>query len=123
MLVIISILFVIGHRKRVPFIVIHDIDALFSQENLFFPPFSLKSKFIHQITQTLILVIISILFMIGHHKYVFLIAIHNINALVSQEKLFFPPVFLEPLFVCQMRQTLIIVIIYIIFVIRHHKQI
>ena len=65
MLVIISIRFVIGHYNHVHLIGIHDIGALIWQEMLFFPPVSLLLKFIHEIRQTWMLIIISVLFVIG----------------------------------------------------------
>ena len=45
------------------------------------------------IAQTRIHIIISFLFMIGHHKLIPRIRINNIDALVSSKKLFFPPFF------------------------------
>ena len=65
--------------------------ALVWQENLSSPPFSLYLKFIYQIRQTWILLIIFILFVIGHHNQALLTVMHDIDALVSQEKLFLLP--------------------------------
>ena len=97
-LVIIFILFMIGHHEQV-LIRIHDIDAFLSQQNLFLPSFSLESKFIHQMRQTWILLRISIIFVIGHHKHIFLTGIHYIYSLASHEKLLFPPFSLELKFI------------------------
>ena len=80
-----SILLVISLYKHILLIGIHDTDALALQEKLFLLPFSLKSKFIHQIRQTKILVIISIHFVIGLHEHVHLIGIHDIDALDLHE--------------------------------------
>ena len=77
------------HYNQVFHIGIHDIDALDLQEKPFFPPFSLESKFVHQMGQTWILEIISILFVIRHYKQVLFIGVHSFNALVLQEKLLF----------------------------------
>ena len=57
----------------------------------FSPPFSVQSKFICQMRQTWILKIIFILFVVGHYNHFILIVVHNIDALVWQEKLSFPP--------------------------------
>ena len=84
---------------------IHDIDALDLQEKLFLPPFSLQSMFIREMRQTLILIIISIPLEIWHYKRVLLIGIHDIDSLVLQEKLIFPPFSLESKFVSQVVQT------------------
>ena len=64
-LVIISILFVNEHYNHVHLFRIHDIDALIWQEKLFFPPFSLLLKFIREIGQTWIFIIISIFLLLG----------------------------------------------------------
>ena len=45
-----------GHYNHVLFIGVQDIDALDLQEKFSFPPFSLYSKFIHQMKQTWIFV-------------------------------------------------------------------
>ena len=95
MLVIISTLFVIGLYSHVHLIGIHDVDAWIWQEKLFFLPFSLLLKLICEIRQTWICVIISILFFIGHYNHVHLIGIHEVDALIWQEKLFFPPFSLQ----------------------------
>ena len=57
--------FVIGLYNHIFLFGIHDIDALVWHEVLFFPPLSSKSKFIHQIRQTWIPMVIFIPFMIG----------------------------------------------------------
>ena len=77
-LIIIFILFLIWHYSHVFLIGILDVDALVWQEKLFFQLFCLESKFICQIRQTWIVVIISILFMVGHYNHVFLIRIHDL---------------------------------------------
>ena len=87
------------------------------QENLFFPSFSLKSKFIHELRQTYIFIIISIIFATGHCNRVHLFGIHDIDALIWQENLFFPSFSLLLKFIREMRQTLIHIIIFILFVI------
>ena len=68
------------------------MDALDLQQKLFFPPLSLQLLFICQMRQTWILIIISIFFVIRHYNHVLLIGIHDIGALVWQEKVFFKPV-------------------------------
>ena len=68
----------------------HGFDALDLLGKLSFPRFSLESMLIHQMGQTQILVIICILFLIGHNKHVLLIVIHDFDALVSEEKRLFP---------------------------------
>ena len=87
-LIIISILFVIVHYNHVLHIRIHDVDALDLQEKLFTPPFSLLSKFICEMCQTWILIIISIFFVFAHYNHVLHIGIYNVNALDLQEKIF-----------------------------------
>ena len=79
---IISISFVIRPYKHVLLDWIHDFNTLLLQEKLLFPSFSLESKFIDQIGQTWILVIIYIIFVIAHYKHVFFIGIHGFDALV-----------------------------------------
>ena len=69
---------------------IHGFDALVLQEKLFFPPFSLESKFINQMGQTWILRIISILMVIVHNKQILIIGMHGFDALDLLEKLLFP---------------------------------
>ena len=69
----------------------------------------------------MILVVISSFF-IRHYNHVPLIGIHDISALVWQEKLFSPPFFLLLMLVRQMTQTWILVIIFILFVIRHYNH-
>ena len=54
-----------------------------------FSPFSLESKYICWMKQTMNLVTISILFVIGQCNHVLLIEIHDICALILQEKIFF----------------------------------
>ena len=56
-------------------------------------------------------------FCYGYCNNDFLIDIHDINALDSQEKLFIPSFSLKSKFICEMRQTWILVIIFIPFVI------
>ena len=88
-LMIISILFVIGLYKHIFHVWVHDFDALVSHEMLFFSPFFLKSNFITQIGQTWILIIISILLVTAHYKYILFIGIHGSDALVLQENFSF----------------------------------
>ena len=118
-----TILSMITHYNHNILIGIDDIDALVWQGNLFFPPFSLESKFANLMRRTWILVIISISFIIVHHKHVLLIGIHDNNVLVWQEKLFFPPFCLESVFIHQMVQTWIAGTTSVLFMIRHHKHI
>ena len=99
--IIMFVLLVIGHNEHILLIGMHDFDALVLQEKLLFPPFSLKSRFIHQKGQTWILIIISIFFVIGHDKHVFFIGIHGFDALFLQEKLFFLSFFLKSKFIHQ----------------------
>ena len=93
-LIIIFILFMIDLYNHVLLTRIHDIDTLACCEKLFFPPFCLEIKFIHQIRQTWILVV-NFIFMIEHYNHVPLIGIHNTDALVWKQKLFFPSFCLE----------------------------
>ena len=65
MLIIISILFCYGHYNHVHLIGMHDIDTFIWQEKLSFLPFSLWSKFNHEIRQTWKCIIVSILFIVG----------------------------------------------------------
>ena len=76
--------------KYVLFFGIHGFGALILQEKLFFPPFSLESKFAHQIRHTWILMIISILMVIEHNKHIFVIRMLGFDALDFLEKLKFP---------------------------------
>ena len=92
-------------------------------EKLFYQLFSLESKFIHQIRKTWILIIIFVLFVIRHHKHALLIRIHDSDALELHEKLFFPLFSLELKFIHQMRETWVLVIRSILFVIGPHKKI
>ena len=57
--------FCYGHSYHFLFIRIHDFDALDLLENLFFPLFSLSSKFIYEMRQTWKLVIVSIFFLLA----------------------------------------------------------
>ena len=75
----------IVHHKHILLIGISDIDALVSLEKHLLLPF-LELKFVFKLGQTWIHIIISFLFMIGHHKHILLIGINDIEALVSQEK-------------------------------------
>ena len=81
----------IGLYKHIPLIGINDIDALVSQEKLLFLPF-FKLKFIFQLGEARIHIIIAIHFMIGHHKHILLIRVNDIDDLVLEEKLLFVPV-------------------------------
>ena len=54
----------------------------------------LRLKFISQLGQTQIHIVIFFLLMIRHHKFILFIGINVIDALVSLEKLFFPPLFI-----------------------------
>ena len=49
--------------------------------------------------------------------------IHGINALIWHEKLLFQPFSLESKFICPMRKTWILMIIFILFMIRCHKHV
>ena len=73
--------------KYVLFFGIHGFGALVLQEKLFFPPFSLVSKFPQQMRQTWILAIISILMVIEHNKHILVIRMHSFDALYLLEKL------------------------------------
>ena len=79
----------ITYNKHVLLSGVSVIDTLILQEKLFSPLFSFETMFMHQKRQTWILPTIIILFMIGHHKHILLIAIHDTDALVLQEELFF----------------------------------
>ena len=113
----------IRHRKHVLSIGTHDIDALVSHAKLLFPPFFLESKFIRQMRQTLILIIITNLLVIGHHKHIFLFGIHDIDYLVLREKLFLPLFSSELKFVHKMSQIWILARITNLFEIGQYKQV
>ena len=53
----------------------------------------LELKFICQLGQTQIHIVLSFIFMIGQHKLILIIRINEIDALVSKEKLLFPSFF------------------------------
>ena len=57
---------VIEHNKHILLIGMHVFDALVLQEKLSFPTISLESKFILQIGQAWIHIIISIRLVLGH---------------------------------------------------------
>ena len=57
--------FYYGHYNHILLIRMHGIDALDLQEKLFFPPFPLSLMFFCGMSQTWLLIIISILFVIG----------------------------------------------------------
>ena len=80
--VTISILLVIRQNKHILLIRIHSFDALLLQEKLLFLPFFLESKFIHQMGQAWIHMIIYVLFVIRHYKNILLNCIHDFDALV-----------------------------------------
>ena len=75
--------------KHVLFIGIHDFDALVLLEKLLFSQFSLESTFFHQKGQTWILIVICIIFVIGHNKHVIFIEIHGFDAFALDEELYF----------------------------------
>ena len=66
--------------------------------------------------------IISILFMIGQHKFILLIGINEL-VLWFYKKIFTFYHFLESKFICQLRQTWIHIKISFLFMIGHHKHI
>ena len=72
--------------------------------------------FIHEMRQTWILIIISILFVVAHYNHDYLIGIHDIFALDFQEKHFFPPFSLKSRFIRAMRQTWMLIIVSVLFV-------
>ena len=80
----------IGHQKDILHVGINDIDALVSLEKLLLLPF-LELKFVFQLGETWIHIIISFILMIGHRKHILLVWINDSNALVSQEKLLLLP--------------------------------
>ena len=80
-----------GYHKHILLIGINNIDALDSYEKLLLLPF-LELKFVFQLGQIWIHIIISFLFMIRHHKHILLIGINDIEALVSKEKLLLLPI-------------------------------
>ena len=88
-----------GHYDHYFCIRILHTDALVWHEKVFFPPFSLKSKFIRQIRKTWILIRISILFVIELYKHFLLVGIHDNNTLFCQEKFFLPPFSFESKFI------------------------
>ena len=94
-----------GYYSNVLLVCLHDSDALDLQEKLFFPPFSLLLKLICEMRQPRMPIICSILFVMGHCNHVNLIRIHDIDAFLWQEKLFFLPFALLLKFICEMRQT------------------
>ena len=78
----ITVPFVTWHYKHILLNWIRDFDALVLQEKLLLSSFSLEPKFLHQIGQTRILMIISIHCMIGCYKHVLFIGMHGFNVLV-----------------------------------------
>ena len=115
--------FMIGQRKNGLVIGIFDIDALLWQRKHFFLPFSSESMFVCLMRQTWIFEITLILFVIGLNKLVLLIVIHDIDALVWHEMLFFPLLSSKSKFIHQMRETWIIVTIFVLFMIVCHTHI
>ena len=113
----------IRHYRHILHIWVLDIDAMVSRKKLFFLPFLVESKFFYQMRQTWILIIISKLSMIAHHKLVTYIRIYDFNALVLQKMFIFPPFSLESMFIHQKRQTRTLVIIFMLCKIGHHKHI
>ena len=69
----------IGHHKHFLLVGINDIDALVSKEKLLLLPI-LELKYVFQLAQTWIHIVISFHFMIGHHKHVLLVGINDIDA-------------------------------------------
>ena len=90
--IVMSSLFKIGHHKLIPHISINGINVQVSFKGFCFHHF-LELKFICQSGQTRIHIVISFLSKIWHHKLILLIGINKIDALVSEEKLFFPSFF------------------------------
>ena len=101
--IVISILIMIGHYKQLLLIKRHNIVASTSQEKLFFPPFSLESKFFRQMRETWMIIIICILFVTGHHKHILFIGMHDIDAWFPKKKCFFAPFSLESKFFHQIK--------------------
>ena len=83
----------IGHYKHIILSRVHGFDALVWQEKHFFPASSLESRFDSNKGQAWILIIISIPFMIWHHKHILLIRVHDINTWFGK-KSFFSTIFL-----------------------------
>ena len=75
-----------GPRQMVVLIGIHDINALVSQKKHLYPSFFLESKFVLKTGRTSIVDRIQFIFARGQDKWVVLIGIHDIDALVSQKK-------------------------------------
>ena len=113
----------IGHYKPIILTGIHGFGASVLQEKLFFPPFSFESMFTHQMRQTWILLIISILMVIEHNKHILVIGMHSFDALDLLQNLLFSPFSLELKFISQIGQTLILVIISILLLIEYNKHI
>ena len=108
-LVVISSFF-IRHYNHVPLIGIHDISALVWQEKLFSPPFFLLLMLVRQMTQTWILVIIFILFVIRHYNHFFLLGTWYWCFSLAR-KTFFPLFSIESKFIRPIRQTWILITI------------
>ena len=109
----------IRHDKLILFSGINDIDALFSQKKLFFPPlFTMK---VHLPIRTNMDSHNNLVFfMVGHHKVILFIGISDIDALDSF-KMLFSHYFLELEFVRQLRQEWVHIIITFLFMIGGHK--
>ena len=98
-------LFKRGYDKWVVLIKIHDIDTLVSQKKHFQRSFCLESKFILKMGRTSFVHRIQSLSMIGQKKWIILIGIHNIEALVSRQKYLCPSFCLESKIVLKTRRT------------------
>ena len=105
-----------GHCDHVLQIGEHDIDAL-----------DLQEKILHSTIYPIINVHLwnernldtyynLYSFRYGCYNHVLHIRIHGIDALDLQEKLFFPPFFQYLIFICEMRQTWILIIISILLI-------
>ena len=119
--IIISFLSMIRYHKLIPRIGVNEIEALVSFKKICSHHF-LESKFICQLGQTRIHIIITFLFMIGYHKLIFLIGINDIDDQFHKKSLSFT-FFLQLKFVCQLGQTRIHIMISFLLEFGHHKLI
>ena len=92
--------FNVGQQKFIPLIGINELMLWFHKENFTFHHF-LESKFVYQMWQARIHLIISFLFMIGCHKHILLFGINELM-LLFRKKSFTLHKFLESKFICQL---------------------
>ena len=84
LLIIILFSFIIRHHKHLPFIGYTIFKLWFCKNRFLFDKFSLSQIYLWNKTPCILQ---SFPFIIGHHKHILVIWVHNIRALVLQEKL------------------------------------